>query len=199
MTTYLAFQKQHIWRYKKYVGHRRNESHDKYSADVIAAETMKMYVPVYSGKHTVSADFFIFSSNKSFLFRNRIIDVSVNHLLLQMESNSFRLSCMRFCNKGEHYCVTPRLVSVMKSFRLSCMRFCNGQQHYSNEQTHYYVTPGLVSVIKSFGLSCMRFCNKGEHYSVTSRLVSVMESFRLFFIRLCNENNVTVLHHDYYQ
>ena len=146
---------------------------------VTAAETRKMYVPVYSGKHTVSADFFIFSSNKSFLFRNRIIDVSVNHLLLQMESNSFRLSCMRFCNKGEHYCVTPRLVSVMKSFRLSCMRFCNKGEHYS-------VTPRPVSVMKSFRLSCMRFCNKGEHYSVTSRLVSVMESSRLSCLRFCN-------------
>jgi len=44
----------------------------------------------------VSGDFLIFSSNKSFLFRKRIIDVSVNHLLLQMESNSFMLSIIRF-------------------------------------------------------------------------------------------------------
>ena len=70
------------------------------------------YIPVYSGKHTVSDDFLIFSSNKSFLFRKRIIDVSVNHLLLQMESKSFRLSCMRFCNKQPNYCISPSLVSV---------------------------------------------------------------------------------------
>ena len=38
----------------------------------------------------------IFSSNKSFLLRNRITEVSVNHLLLQIESNSRRLSCIRF-------------------------------------------------------------------------------------------------------
>lgn len=55
-------------------------------------------VPAYSGKHIVRGDFLIFSSNKSFLFKNRIMDVSVNHLLLQMESNSFKLSCIRFCN-----------------------------------------------------------------------------------------------------
>ena len=52
--------------------------------------------PVYSGKQTVSADFLIFSSKRSFLLRNRIMEVSVNHLLLQMESNSFKLSCIRF-------------------------------------------------------------------------------------------------------
>ena len=40
----------------------------------------------------------IFSSKRSFLLRNRMMEVSVNHLLLQMESNSFMLSCMRFWN-----------------------------------------------------------------------------------------------------
>jgi len=55
-------------------------------------------VPVYSWKQTVSGDFLIFSSNKSFLLRNRMIDVSVNHLLLQIESNNLRLSDMRFCD-----------------------------------------------------------------------------------------------------
>ena len=58
--------------------------------------------PVYSGKQTTSGDFLIFSSNRSFLFRNNIIDVSVNHLLLQIESNNFMLSIIRFCSK-----VTP--------------------------------------------------------------------------------------------
>ena len=32
------------------------------------------------------------SSNKSFLLRKRMMEVSTNHLLLQMESNSFMLS-----------------------------------------------------------------------------------------------------------
>lgn len=58
--------------------------------------TKQKMIPVYSEKQTVRDDFFIFSSNKSFLLRNSIIDVSVNHLLLQMESKSFRLSCIRF-------------------------------------------------------------------------------------------------------
>lgn len=49
----------------------------------------------------VSGDFLIFSSNMSFLFRNKMMDVSVNHLLLQMLSKSFRDSCMRFCNRAE--------------------------------------------------------------------------------------------------
>ena len=56
-------------------------------------------LPVYSGKQIVSGDFLIFSSNKSFLLRKRMMDVSVNHLLLQIESNSFKLSCIRFCKK----------------------------------------------------------------------------------------------------
>lgn len=38
----------------------------------------------------------IFSSKRSFLLRKRMMDVSVNHLLLQMLSNSFMLSCIRF-------------------------------------------------------------------------------------------------------
>lgn len=54
-------------------------------------------LPVYSGKQIVSGLLRIFSSNRSFLFRNRIIDVSVNHLLLQIESNNFKDSCIRFC------------------------------------------------------------------------------------------------------
>ena len=56
-------------------------------------------LPVYSGKHIVREDFLIFSSNRSFLLRKRMIDVSVNHLLLQIESNNFKLSCIRFCKR----------------------------------------------------------------------------------------------------
>ena len=55
-----------------------------------------VYVPAYSEKHIVSGDLKIFSSKRSFLLRKRIMDVSPNHLLLQIESNSFRLSCIRF-------------------------------------------------------------------------------------------------------
>lgn len=55
-------------------------------------------LPVYSGKQMVRGDLVIFSANRSFLLRKRIIDVSVNHLLLQMESNSFILSIIRFYN-----------------------------------------------------------------------------------------------------
>jgi len=47
----------------------------------------------------VKGDLVIFSANRSFLLRKRIIDVSVNHLLLQIESNSFMLSIIRFWNR----------------------------------------------------------------------------------------------------
>ena len=47
----------------------------------------------------VSEDLNIFSSKRSFLLRKRMMDVSPNHLLLQIESNSFKLSCIRFCKK----------------------------------------------------------------------------------------------------
>ena len=56
-------------------------------------------LPVYSGKQIVKGDLVIFSANRSFLLRKRIIDVSVNHLLLQIESNSFILSIIRFWNR----------------------------------------------------------------------------------------------------
>ena len=54
---------------------------------------------MYSGKQMVKGDLVIFSANRSFLLRKRIIDVSVNHLLLQMESKSFMLSIIRFWKK----------------------------------------------------------------------------------------------------
>ena len=48
--------------------------------------------PEYSGKQIESGDFRIFSSKRSFLLRKRMMEVSTNHLLLQMESNNFMLS-----------------------------------------------------------------------------------------------------------
>lgn len=58
--------------------------------------TRVMSLPVYSGKQILKGDFLIFSSNMSFLLRKRMMEVFVNHLLLQMLSNSFILSCIRF-------------------------------------------------------------------------------------------------------
>lgn len=55
-------------------------------------------LPVYSGKQILKADFLIFSANRSFLLRKRMMEVSMKNLLLQMESNSIRDSCMRFCS-----------------------------------------------------------------------------------------------------
>ena len=48
--------------------------------------------PEYSGKQMVRGEWWILSSNRSFLFRKRMMEVSTNHLLLQMESKSFMLS-----------------------------------------------------------------------------------------------------------
>ena len=57
------------------------------------------FAPVYSGKQMASGDLVILFSKMSFLLRKRMMEVSLNHLLLQMESNSFRDSCMRFCRR----------------------------------------------------------------------------------------------------
>lgn len=57
-------------------------------------------LPVYSGKHIVNGDLLIFSSNKSFLFKNSIIEVSTNHFELQMESKSFNDSIIRFISSS---------------------------------------------------------------------------------------------------
>ena len=56
-------------------------------------------LPVYSGNAMVRGDLTIFSAKRSFLLRKRIMEVSSNHLLLQMESNNFILSIIRFCIK----------------------------------------------------------------------------------------------------
>ena len=53
--------------------------------------------PEYSGKQLVSGERLIFSSKRSFLLRKRMMDVSTNHLLLQIESNRRIDSIMRFC------------------------------------------------------------------------------------------------------
>ena len=55
--------------------------------------------PAYSGKQRVSGDRRIFSSKRSFLLRNRMMEVSPNHLLLHIESNSLSDSCIRFWNR----------------------------------------------------------------------------------------------------
>lgn len=36
-----------------------------------------------------------------------MIEVSVNHLLLQIESNSFKLSCIRFCKTSKSVTISP--------------------------------------------------------------------------------------------
>lgn len=56
-------------------------------------------VPEYLGKQMDSGDLTIFFLNRSLLFRKMMMEVSLNHLLLQMESKSFRDSCMRFCRR----------------------------------------------------------------------------------------------------
>lgn len=66
-----------------------------------AVPCQPQHLPVYSGKQMVRGDFLIFSANRSFLLRKRMMEVSMKNLLLQMESKSMRDSCMRFC-KGEH-------------------------------------------------------------------------------------------------
>lgn len=75
---------------------------------MLAVLSFPQFVPVYSGKQIVSGDFGIFSLKISFLFRNKIMEVSMNHLLLQMESNNLRDSCIRFCNTNKS-CMSQEL------------------------------------------------------------------------------------------
>ena len=60
--------------------------------------------PEYSGKQILRVECVIFSSNKSFLLRNNITDVSTNHLLLIIESNSLRLSSILFYKRYIYFC-----------------------------------------------------------------------------------------------
>ena len=71
---------------------------DPYSLILTARDIQ--YLPLYSGKHMVNGLCLILSSNKSFLLRKRIIDVSTNHLLLQILSNSFIDSIIRFISSS---------------------------------------------------------------------------------------------------
>ena len=56
--------------------------------------------PLYSGKQIVNGERLIFSSNKSFLFKNKMMEVSTNHLELHMESNSFIDSIILFISSS---------------------------------------------------------------------------------------------------
>lgn len=54
--------------------------------DYLANDILRVYLKL---------DRVIFSANKSFLFKKRMIDVLTNHLLLQIESNKRSDSCIR--------------------------------------------------------------------------------------------------------
>lgn len=56
--------------------------------------------PSYSGKQIVNGERLIFSSNRSFLFKNKMIDVSTNHFELHIESNNFIDSIIRFISSS---------------------------------------------------------------------------------------------------
>lgn len=96
--------------------HQRAEAHERIA------------VPVYSGKQIVNGLLRIFSSNKSFLFKNRIIEVSVNHLLLQIESNNFSDSCIRFW-KWKWNAWTPNSIEKYSSLIAS---------HPAQNETHLH-------------------------------------------------------------
>jgi len=72
------------------------KSIDCYKQNFYNINNANSTIPLYSGKQIVIGEVRIFSTNKSFLLRKRIMDVSVNHLLLQIESNNCMLSCIRF-------------------------------------------------------------------------------------------------------
>ena len=97
-------------------------------------------VPLYSGKQMASGDVRILSANKSFLFRNRITDVSINQRLLQIESNSFMLSAIRFCQQKYH-CSLPDITSSYNASHRICHYFnCNHiiNQLYQLSASYFY-------------------------------------------------------------
>ena len=75
----------------------------------------------------VKGDLVIFSANRSFLLRKRIIDVSVNHLLLQIESNSFILSIMRFYKTTSKSTQTQNLSTSFKIIKFNHRDYVNWQ------------------------------------------------------------------------
>lgn len=60
----------------------------------------------------MSGEVVIFSSNKSFLLRKSITDVSTNHLLLTIDSNNFKLSSIRFCGKIEQSALVTMSLAI---------------------------------------------------------------------------------------
>lgn len=67
--------------------------------------------PAYSGKQMLMGTKLIFLWNKSFLLRKRIIEVSLNHLLLQIDSKRFMLSTILFCGLSRLCAESPHKVN----------------------------------------------------------------------------------------
>ena len=59
-------------------------------------------IPLKSGNTSGSGLSLIFCSKRSFLLRNRITEVSRNHLLLRIELKSRKASSIRFYRRNNH-------------------------------------------------------------------------------------------------
>ena len=59
-------------------------------------------IPLKSGNPSGSGLSLIFCSNRSFLWRNRITEVSRNHLLLRIELKNHKASSIQFYRKNNH-------------------------------------------------------------------------------------------------
>lgn len=136
--------------------------------------------PVYSGKQIVSGDLLIFSSNKSFLFKNNIIDVSTNHLELHIESNNLSDSIIRFISSSSastrSYPVLRDLVILVKNIT---KKFVGNQYnvrlwvHIEKYNTYFYVknfTSYMIIKIAQFHLKTGLTVSLKPHESVTGKI-----------------------------
>lgn len=81
-------------------------------------------LPVYSGKQHVRSLCLIFSSNKSRLFKNKIMEVSTNHLLLEISLNNLRDSCMRLVWSSSYSFKSYSLRATQKRTAVTSWKQC---------------------------------------------------------------------------
>ena len=67
------------------------------------------FLPLYPGWQLEMVELVILDPSKSVLVRNRITEVSRNHLVLQIQSSNVNDSYIRFWGNGKHKIFTPTI------------------------------------------------------------------------------------------
>ncbi len=113
-----------MWMPFPYLCHLQRRKAHMVSALIQALEDWDRIIPVYSGKQTAKSTLWILSSKRSFLFKKRIIDVSMNHLLLHISLKSLRDSCILLVLSSSYSFRSYSLRATQKTTAVTSWKQC---------------------------------------------------------------------------